>query len=100
MNALGLYFRYVGISIRGQMQYPMTFLMQSAGHGLLTAMELVGIWALFRRFGDMGTWTLPQVALIYALVGLIFAIADAVARGFDAFGLTVRTGEFDRLLLR
>jgi len=43
---------------------------------------------------------LPEVALLYGMVNLSFALADALGRGFDLFSRQVRTGEFDRLLLR
>ncbi|MEJ0064893.1 MAG: hypothetical protein WDM85_05225 [Caulobacteraceae bacterium] len=46
----------------------------------------------------MGGWKLGEVALFYGLVSVIFAFADAIARGFDVFGSTfVKTGAFDRL---
>jgi ABC-2 type transport system permease protein len=40
------------------------------------------------------------VALFYGLISITWAIADAIARGFDAFGNMVKYGEFDRVLLR
>jgi len=38
VNAIMLYLRYVGVSIRGQMQYRASLAMYIAGHFLLTAM--------------------------------------------------------------
>jgi ABC-2 type transport system permease protein len=83
------------------MQYPASFLLLSAGQFLSTIIEFVGIWALFSRFESLAGWTLPQVALFYATVNISFALADMISRGFDVFGPQfVRTGDFDRLLLR
>jgi ABC-2 type transport system permease protein len=74
MNGFALYGRYVLASIRMQLAYPASFAMLSLGSFLVTIVEFVGVWALF---------------------------ADAVSRGFDVFGSTfVKTGAFDRLLLR
>ena len=68
---------------------------------LVTIVEFGGIWAMFRRFGQIGGWRLGEVALFYGLVSVIFAISDAITRGFDVFGTVfVKTGGFDRLLLR
>ncbi|MCC7203608.1 MAG: ABC-2 family transporter protein [Phycisphaeraceae bacterium] len=99
-DVLYLYGRYIGVSVRGQMQYPVTFVVQSLGILLVTGMEFVGIWAMFDRFGNLRGWTLPQIAFLYGLVSVTFAFADAMARGFDMFSGTVRRGDFDRILAR
>jgi ABC-2 type transport system permease protein len=101
MNALWLYRRYAALSIRAQMQYPLSFLLLLLGQFLATIIEFVGLLALFGRFDSVRGWTLPQVALLYATVNIAFALADMISRGFDVFGPQfVKTGAFDRLLLR
>ena len=101
MGALRLYGRYVAASIRSQLAYPAALAMMSVGQLLATAIEFLGVWALFHRFGHIAGWTLGDVALFYGLVSVTFAIADTITRGFDVFGsVFVRTGNFDRLLLR
>src|SRR4051812_20054077 len=100
MNAIALYFRYIGLSLRGQMQYRGAFVMQSVGHLLVTAIEFLGIWAMFHRFGNLRGWSLPEVAMLYGMISMIFAMADALAKGFDMFGDIVKAGDFDRLLVR
>lgn len=101
MDAWRLYGRYVLASFKVQMQYPTSFLLLSLGQFLSTVIEFVGIWALFDRFQSLVGWSLPQVALFYGSVNISFAVADMISRGFDVFGPQfVKTGEFDRLLLR
>lgn len=100
MNSLQLYLRYTAISVRGQMQYRASFVMMTFGQLMITGVEFLGIWALFQRFGSLRGWTLPQVALLYGMVNVAFAFADAFGRGFDLFPEMVRLGDFDRLLLR
>lgn len=97
---LRLYGRYLGISIRGQMQYRASFGFQTLGQFLITGIEFLGVWALFDRFGRMDDWTLAEVALFYGVVNVCLAIADALSTGFDKFELYVKNGEFDRVLLR
>lgn len=99
-NAIRLYFQYVGISFRAQMQYRASFVMLSLGHFLSTGIEIVGIWALFERFGSLRGWSLAEVALFYGLIQVAFAVAEALGRGFDTFPGMVKSGDFDRLLLR
>jgi ABC-2 type transport system permease protein len=101
MGALRLYGRYAAASIRAQVSYPGTLAMMIAGQFLVTVIEFIGVWALFRRFGQIGGWRLGDVALFYGLVSVTFSLSDAVTRGFDVFGsVFVKTGAFDRLLLR
>src|SRR5688572_30748263 len=100
MRALRLYGRYVSISLRGQLEYRASFVMHAAGQFLITGLEFLGMWALFGRFGQIEGWTLPEVAFFYGLISITWSLADAVSRGFDVFGATVKSGDFDRLLLR
>ena len=101
LNAVALYGRYLGVSVRAQLEYRMSFALTSFGQLLSSGIEVVGLWAMFDRFGSLGAWTLPQVLLFYATVHLSFSFSDAFARGFDVFGARmVKTGEFDRVLLR
>jgi viologen exporter family transport system permease protein len=100
MNGIRLYGRYASISLRGQMEYRASFLMQTAGQFLVTGIEFLGIWALFSRFGQIKGWTLGEVAFFYGLISITWSIADAISRGFDVFGNTVKNGDFDRILLR
>ena len=100
-NALALYFRLLALSVRAQMQYRVSFLLMAISQFVVNGVEAVGVWALFTRFGSLVPWTLPQVALFYGVVNVAFAFTDAFARGFDLFGnQLVKTGNFDRLLLR
>ena len=100
MNALKLYARYAAVSMRSQMQYRASFLMQSAAHFLITGVEFLAIWALFQRFGSLKGWILPEVAFFYGTIHVAFSIADALSRGFDISANLIKMGDFDRLLLR
>ena len=55
---------------------------------------------LFERFGRLRDWSLAEVALFYGIVNTAFAVSEAFARGFDTFPGMVKSGEFDRVLLR
>jgi ABC-2 type transport system permease protein len=91
----------VSQSIRGQLQYRVSFGLLILGTFILNGVEALGLWALFDRFGMLQSWTLAQVAFLYGTVNCVFAITEALGRGFDIFGRDfVKTGEFDRLLLR
>lgn len=95
-----LFWKMVFINIRSQTRYPASFAMLSTAHFLGTFLDILAIWVLFDRFQMVKGWTLHEVGLIYGIIHMGFAIAEAGARGFDQFGQLVKTGDFDRLLLR
>lgn len=99
-DSLALYGRYLALSLRSQLQYRASLVMQIIGQLLVTGIEFLAIWALFDRFGSLGGWSMAQIALMYGMVDVSFAVADAMARGFDTFGQMVQSGSFDRVLLR
>lgn len=100
LDAIHLYLRYVSISVRSQMQYRASFIMLSLAHFLVTGIEFLAVAALFDRFGALRGWRLAEVALFYGIVNIAFSFADGMGRGFDVFAGLVKSGEFDRLLLR
>lgn len=101
MDAARLLWRYLTASMRAQMQYPASTAMLTAGQFLATFVEVFAIAGLFARFGQVRGWRLGDVAVFYGLVSISFAIADFLMRGFDVLGTDfIRTGNFDRVLLR
>ena len=99
-NSLLLYCRYGGISFRTQMQYRASLFMRTVAHFMVTGAEFLGFVALFQRFGQINGWTLPQMGLFYGIISMAFALSEGVLRGFDIFPNLIRSGEFDRILLR
>ena len=95
-----LYGKYAGISIRGQLQYPASFVMQSIGGLLITGIEFLAIAALFARFGSLAGWTLGEMAVFYGMITIAFASCEAIMKGFDSMDALVKRGELDRILLR
>ena len=100
LDTLRLYLRYLGVLTRSRLQYRTNFAMMAIGQFLVTGVELTTILVLFQRFSSLRGWTMAEVALFYGLVNVSFALAEGLGRGFDHFYTLVRTGEFDRLLLR
>lgn len=99
-GAISLYFRLIAVSIKSQMQYRASFFMLAATHFISTFVDIFGIWVLFDRFKMIQGWTLGELALLYGIIHMGFAAAEASARGFDTFSQIVKNGDFDRVLLR
>lgn len=101
MDAIRLLVRYGSASIRAQMQYPFNAVMLGIGQFTATMIDMVAIWALFYRFGTLDGWRLGDIAMFFGLVSMSFSVADFLSRGFDVLGAEfIKTGHFDRLLLR
>jgi len=100
LNGVQLYGRYLGASLRSQMQYRASAIMQAFGSMVTIVTEFAAIWALFDRFGSLSGWSLYEIMLFYGTVNVAFSIAEASARGFDTFSRMIRGGDFDRILLR
>lgn len=61
----------------------------------------LGLILLFSRFGPVGSWSSAKVFLVYALALTSFGLAEGFARGLDYLPWRmIRSGDFDRLLLR
>lgn len=100
LDKVRLYFKLIGVSMRMQMQHRASFLMLSTAFFLSTFVDILGIWVLFDRFEMVKGWTIKEVALLYGIMNISFAIAESTARGFDSFSQMVKSGDFDRVLLR
>lgn len=101
-HAFSIYRRLIGVQIRSQMMYRVSFFMELLGTGLITLLEYASLALVFTRFDNLGGWTLGQVAFLYGIAEFSFGIMDLVFSGFDPgnFGLQVRRGAFDQIMLR
>lgn len=97
---MGLFLKFISVSMRSQMQYPASFIMLCVSYFLGTFIDIIGLWVLFDRFQMVQGWTLYEVGLIYGIIHMGFGIAEAFAKVFDNFYLLIKNGDFDRLLLR
>lgn len=95
-----LYFKYLLILFKSQMQYRTSFWLLSFGQFFIPFSVFAGLYFLFERFGQIQGWSFYEVALSFGVIHMAFAISECFARGFDAFSSLVAGGDFDRLLVR
>ncbi|MDE5824614.1 MAG: ABC-2 family transporter protein, partial [Lachnospiraceae bacterium] len=100
MKTTKLYLHYISVTIQCMMQYKTSFLLTSIGQFLVSFNVFLGIFFMFQRFSKVEGFTYSEVLLCYAIILLEFALAEMTARGFDTFSGMVRSGEFDRILVR
>ena len=95
-----LYFKYLAIHLKSQMQYRTSFWLMSVGQFFIPFVVFAGLYLMFDRFGQLKGWSFFEVALCFAVIHLSFSLSECFARGFDAFSSLVGRGDFDRLLVR
>lgn len=95
-----LYFLYMKIWFKSQMQYRTSFWLLSFGQFFIPFFVFAGLYFMFQRFGQIRGWSFEEVALSYSIINMAFAISCCFARGFDMFDNLVGSGNFDRLLVR
>lgn len=99
-ETVGLYFKYLAILFKSQLQYRTSFWLLAAGQFLVPFSVFAGVYFLFERFGHIRGWTFYEVALCFGVIHVAFSIGECLARGFDAFSTLVVGGDFDRILVR
>lgn len=95
-----LYLHYVSMNIRSMMQYKTSFFLAALGQFFVSFNVFLGVFFMFQRFRTVESFTYSEVLLCFSVFLLEFSLAEMFARGFDTFSGTVRSGEFDRILVR
>jgi ABC-2 type transport system permease protein len=95
-----LYWRLVGASTRAQMQYKTSFILATVGTFAANIVEFGAVLVLYGRIPDLAGWTFGEVAMLWGMSAISFAIADMFATGFDLLPDSIRLGTFDRVLIR
>ena len=95
-----LYWRLVGAQARSQMQYKMSFILGALGGFAANIFEFAAVLVLYHRIPHLAGWRLGEVALLWGMSAISFALAELFAAGFDDFAQTIRQGTFDRVLTR
>jgi ABC-2 type transport system permease protein len=99
-DSLALYGRFVSAAIRSQLQYRLSFALDAVGMFLVSFLDFVAVLIIFHNVPRLGTFTVEEVAFLYATSCMSFAIADLVVGHLDEFNDRIRTGNFDVMLLR
>lgn len=100
MPAFKLYFHFVKVRIKSQMEYRFSFLMELFTNLWINLVDLLVIALLFARFHNLQQWGLWEVVFLYGIVNISFALAQVISRGFEDFPALVVGGQFDNMLLR
>ncbi|TME90012.1 MAG: ABC transporter permease [Chloroflexi bacterium] len=99
-ESLSLYRLLIAARVRAQLQYRTSFAIETVAAFLVSFLDFVAILVIFSNVPQLGTWSVAQVALLYALATLSFAFTDLVIGHLDGFPALIRDGNFDLMLVR
>ena len=80
---LSLYRRLIGAQIRSQAQYRVAFLIDVLGTALSVGSFFLSLALVLQRFGNLGGWTLGEIAFLYGMLETSFGFMDMIFSGFD-----------------
>ncbi len=100
MYYLYLYFHFVKLRIRSQMEYRLSFVVELFAQACVSVIDFFMIALLFDRFKELAGWSLWEVGFLYGMIGICFAVAEMIGRGVDTFQRSVVRGDFDIMLIR
>lgn len=100
MGEARLYGRYIRMHFMSGIQYRGWYfaILQTL---IVVLTDPISTIFMFSRFGSIGEWSMERILLLYSIAVTSFGLAETFCRGFDYFPYhMVRSGNFDRLLLR
>ena len=101
MNTLRLYGRSMAILIKSQLQYPLSFLMQTLAQLVMEGGEMLALILLIDRFDRLNQWGPGDLYFFFGLMSVSFYLTEIFGRGVTGnFPYMVRTGQLDTVLLR
>ena len=101
MNTLRLYGRSMAMLIKSQLQYPVSFLMQTLAQLVMEGGEMLAVILLIDRFERMNQWGPGDLYFFFGLMSVSFYLTEIFGRGITGnFPYLVRSGQLDTILLR
>ena len=100
MDTVKLYLRSMKMLMRCQMEYPVSFLLNTLSQFVMMGGELMAVLLLVDRFEQVGRWTGSQILFFFGLMTLTFYLVECFARGISNFPPVVQSGSLDTMLLR
>ncbi len=95
-----LYFKYVGMLLKSQMQYKASFIMTALGQFLVSFTAFLGVYFMFSRFHSVNGFALSEILICFSVMLMAFSVTECFVRGFDVFPRLIQSGNLDRILVR
>jgi ABC-2 type transport system permease protein len=99
-STFALYRTLVAAQVRSRFEYRVSFFVDMLSSFGANFVDFIVILVLFSHIPALRGWSLWQVAFLYGLAGMSFAIADLFIGHIEDLHLQIRSGQFDVVLLR
>ena len=101
MDTVKLYFRSMKMLLRSQLQYPLSFILQTISQIVMTGGELMAVLLLIDRFDALNYWSAGDLLFIYGMMDITFYLTECFGRGVTGnFASLIQSGGLDTLMLR
>ena len=91
---------YVGTVMKAWFQYRVDAVLRSLAVFLRESTGVIAIWFALLKFDTLNDWNMQEMLFLFSLLFLTYGVMILFFTGLRDFGWTVRTGGFDRFLLR
>ncbi len=95
-----LYFKYVGMFLKSQMQYKASFFMTALGQFLVSFSAFLGVYFMLSRFHSVNGYAFSEILICFSIILMAISMTECFFRGFDVFPRLIQSGDLDRVLVR
>ncbi len=95
-----LYFNYILLNLKSQMQYRLSFFLTTLGQFITAFTFFFGLYFIFSKVNAVDNFTYQQVLICFAVVMTAFSLGELFGGGLAVFPRLLGNGEFDRALVR
>lgn len=91
---------YIKTTIKAWFQYPMNAILSSFTVFLREATGIIVIYLTLLKFDHLNGWNIYELLFLFSLLFLTYGFMIIFFTGLRDFGKTLRSGNFDRFILR
>lgn len=99
-DVLHLICMYTKTTAKAWFQYRVDAVLKSLAVFLREATGIIVIWFTLMKFDNISGWNIYEMVFLFSLLFLTYGIMIIFFTGLRDFGNTVRSGSFDRFILR
>jgi ABC-2 type transport system permease protein len=100
LDAARVYRVLAAARLRSDLQYRLGFVLFTLSQFVINFIDFLAILIVFSNVKTLKGWSVGEVAFLYGLANLGFALADLWVSAVENVQIHVREGSFDRFLLR
>ncbi len=97
---ISLYVRYASVCVKSILEYKLSFVLMIFGRCMIAFTEFLAIRFVFDGITEIKGYTYGDVLLCFSVIHMSFTISELIGNGLKVFAGAVKSGEFDRMLLR